>query len=718
MSYNCIPAGLEDDDEDFVKSISTPIQNLKITVVPDITCGAGLDNSDFDHKLSPEMERWFINFRMNKTSAMATSALKQVFLSSENPLVLALKFFANSPDCNRNGKFKDNISVIILETICTLTDDHPHISYNHSSDNLSMVVFNFTKKGMKPKLIQELAKAYNMKAIKHLLIPKIHEMLKENEYQSAAYWAIALEITNEFTIYDIILPLIFRELHEVTTKYLDEAKDLQRPLIEFLDTLMDNQYTVAHYIGDLTAKYHYDISNTGKCRITAKSLRNQIDKLSKRYKIPFEATPYTSFSKNLAYINYLLHKRYIEGDQMSKEALRELVKETAVTQKLQEELVITICQYGDKQEAKYFLDFYQLSSDTLPCGSLEDVKIGEKTKSDEKHSNFHKLKLPLEKIVWVDSDESIVEMIKELETCSVVAFDSEWKPHSTNNDEAVSLLQLAIPSKVFLVDALSNKITVKGWKKIGSEIFNNLEITKIGFSITHDLQMFFKYLPDMEFTFMHLSPNYLDLDTLWDKLNDISYFTFPYQKYNVERHVARGFKTSSAKSGGLSMLTQLCFGKKLDKSNQISNWGNRPLRHDQVVYAAIDAYCLIEIYDLLFNRMLKFNCSAKMLMTDVMLADQKRLTKIEKTVKKNKVFNSKHKQTNKVQIDDGDDSTMKVQRCEEPPTKRTEVQTKPFTNSFIYEDQLGTHTHTHATKGPGRRGTIKRPFFHLLWITV
>lgn len=91
-------------------------------------------------------------------------------------------------------------------------------------------------------------------------------------------------------------------------------------------------------------------------------------------------------------------------------------------------------------------------------------------------------------------------------------------------------------------------------------------------------------------------------------------------------------------------------------------------------------------------------------MTDVMLADQKRLTKIEKTVKKNKVFNSKHKETNKVQMGE-DDSTKKVQRCEEPPTKRTEVQTKSFTNSFIYEDQLGTHT---TTKGPGRRGPYRR----------
>lgn len=95
-----------------------------------------------------------------------------------------------------------------------------------------------------------------------------------------------------------------------------------------------------------------------------------------------------------------------------------------------------------------------------------------------------------------------------------------------------------------------------------------------------------------------------------------------------------------------------------------------------------------------------------MLISDVMLADQKRLIKIEKTVKKNKVFNSKYKQiTNKVQTGDKDEenvnSVKKVQS--EPPTK-TEVQTKSFQKkSFIFEDHLG-----HTTKGPGRRGSSRR----------
>lgn len=125
-SYNCVPAGLEDDvsilmlhvflnflfifvfqDEDFIKSISTPIQNLKITVVPDITCGAGLNNSDFDHKLSPEMEKWFTNFRISKFFLhLLTRNLCEslVVFSNQKHLFLGIHFIGNACQCSQKSQ--------------------------------------------------------------------------------------------------------------------------------------------------------------------------------------------------------------------------------------------------------------------------------------------------------------------------------------------------------------------------------------------------------------------------------------------------------------------------------------------------------------------------------------------------------------------------------------------------------------------------------------
>jgi ribonuclease D len=57
------------------------------------------------------------------------------------------------------------------------------------------------------------------------------------------------------------------------------------------------------------------------------------------------------------------------------------------------------------------------------------------------------------------------------------------------------------------------------------------------------------------------------------------------------------------KERGLSELVRLCFGKPLNKSEQISNWEKRPLRKSQIIYAALDAFCVLEVLDYFSNRL-------------------------------------------------------------------------------------------------------------------
>ena len=48
---------------------------------------------------------------------------------------------------------------------------------------------------------------------------------------------------------------------------------------------------------------------------------------------------------------------------------------------------------------------------------------------------------------------------------------------------------------------------------------------------------------------------------------------------------------------GLSGLVQSIFGLPLDKRDQLSDWDKRPLTNDQFLYAALDAYVLVELYN-------------------------------------------------------------------------------------------------------------------------
>jgi ribonuclease D len=47
----------------------------------------------------------------------------------------------------------------------------------------------------------------------------------------------------------------------------------------------------------------------------------------------------------------------------------------------------------------------------------------------------------------------------------------------------------------------------------------------------------------------------------------------------------------------LAMVCERELGLSLDKSSQTSNWSHRPLRADQLRYAALDAEILLQLYD-------------------------------------------------------------------------------------------------------------------------
>lgn len=126
----------QSDDDSYCKqswSIRKTVQNLKITVVPDVTAAAGLDGRPFDATLSMDeyetlhslRNNWmacayffcwtsfylilftyiYIKHYIDKQGVMLTQALKQVYYGSTEPHNLGLKLFAN---CNDTTSTKAN----------------------------------------------------------------------------------------------------------------------------------------------------------------------------------------------------------------------------------------------------------------------------------------------------------------------------------------------------------------------------------------------------------------------------------------------------------------------------------------------------------------------------------------------------------------------------------------------------------------------------------
>ena len=58
-----------------------------------------------------------------------------------------------------------------------------------------------------------------------------------------------------------------------------------------------------------------------------------------------------------------------------------------------------------------------------------------------------------------------------------------------------------------------------------------------------------------------------------------------------------GIDNPKLRSLGLSRSSEYYVGKPLDKSEQCSMWGQRPLSESQRTYAALDAWACVAIYD-------------------------------------------------------------------------------------------------------------------------
>ncbi|KAK9093903.1 hypothetical protein Scep_025372 [Stephania cephalantha] len=207
-------------------------------------------------------------------------------------------------------------------------------------------------------------------------------------------------------------------------------------------------------------------------------------------------------------------------------------------------------------------------------------------------------------IRWVSTTDSaeFTQLSWALTHSSLVALDAEWKPtrsptHRSSSFPTVSLLQIAcrvdsvansvVPTteplrsrvSVFLVDLLA--IDLRSLFDLLRETFVSPDVLKLGFRFKQDL--------------VYLSSTFCSqgCDPGFDRVEPFMDITSVYNHLQLKQLGRKPSKQSKS----LAAICGEVLGASLSKELQCSDWSLRPLTEDQKIYAASDANCLLEIFD-------------------------------------------------------------------------------------------------------------------------
>lgn len=181
--------------------------------------------------------------------------------------------------------------------------------------------------------------------------------------------------------------------------------------------------------------------------------------------------------------------------------------------------------------------------------------------SKDKLSELPRVEYPGEYVVIENLEDEEVAF-KQLTGCKLVGFDTETKPSfKKGQPNNVSLIQISTGDKCFLFRI--NKIGITDRLKAFIE---DPTISKIGLSLKDDffvLNRCTKFVP----------AGFVDLQSF--------------------------VKDYSIHDASLQKIFAILFGGKISKNQRLSNWEADKLSDSQKIYAAIDAWACLEIYNYL-----------------------------------------------------------------------------------------------------------------------
>ncbi len=167
-------------------------------------------------------------------------------------------------------------------------------------------------------------------------------------------------------------------------------------------------------------------------------------------------------------------------------------------------------------------------------------------------------------IIVIDKREDVADAVAYLKQFKVIGFDTETKPvFRKNSFNKVALMQLSTLDKCYLF-----RLNLIQYPDELDDLICSNDVMKIGLSLRDDFAALRKR--------SGCAPlNFIDLQTF--------------------------VKDYGIKDMSLQKIYAILFDKKIAKNQRLSNWEAQTLKESQKMYAAIDAWACLKIYNQLIK---------------------------------------------------------------------------------------------------------------------
>ncbi|CAB3402871.1 unnamed protein product [Caenorhabditis bovis] len=445
----------------------------------------------------------------------------------------------------------------------------------------------------------------------------IQERIAKKEFKEAAEIVIANNMQKYFGFQQLIVPLILQDRTHIVMEYIKNIPTLQKEYVQWYD----------HFIGMSEIAVSMELekwegSMTVKpSRFCGKSLEKYMNtifnKLAKEYDLDItcekDAPKYNDKKLEKA-LKHFVGNRYdpdakqIATDDVYFQQIRSTLNQSS--RSVVEEFLFYLWTSNDKEKQIDALSWIFLlnidpHSKDVPGKIRDYFRDGDRsliTEAKELLQIRLSKEIPLDgqKLYLIEGKDITITIVKndaDLEILNshlkfyldsdedehkFVGFDTEWRPSHlcTSLSEKIAIMQLYFGNQVWIVDCVelerNSSTREESWKKFANRLLKS-KLQIIGFDLPNDIDALLSIKMLKNYISMEEIKNVYCLKRLTENINDIDPNVLGLEK--------RFFK--------LSDLTKNLLGIQLNKTEQCSNWQARPLRKDQIVYAAMDAYVVI-----------------------------------------------------------------------------------------------------------------------------